>query len=57
MPPWWLGLYPGLAMSITLLAFNLFGDGLHDALNHFSNGSKGASLMPAVASDRARVKI
>ncbi|MFQ6111425.1 MAG: ABC transporter permease [Nitrospinota bacterium] len=30
---WWLTLFPGLAILITVLAFNLFGEGLRDALD------------------------
>jgi len=30
---WWLGMFPGLAIMFTVLAFNFFGDGLNDALN------------------------
>ena len=30
---WWYMLFPGLALLITVLAFNLLGDGLLDALN------------------------
>jgi ABC-type dipeptide/oligopeptide/nickel transport system permease subunit len=30
---WWLGVFPGLAIVSTVLAFNLFGDGLRDALD------------------------
>jgi peptide/nickel transport system permease protein len=30
---WWLMLFPGLALLITVLAFNLVGDGLQDALD------------------------
>ncbi len=30
---WWLGLFPGIALVITVLATNLFGDGLRDALD------------------------
>ena len=29
----WLGIFPGLAILVTVLAFNLFGDGLRDALD------------------------
>ena len=29
----WLGFFPGLAILLTVLAFNLFGDGLRDALD------------------------
>jgi peptide/nickel transport system permease protein len=30
---WWYMLFPGAALLLTVLAFNLLGDGLHDALN------------------------
>jgi ABC-type dipeptide/oligopeptide/nickel transport system permease subunit len=30
---WWYMLFPGVALVITVLAFNLVGDGLQDALN------------------------
>jgi peptide/nickel transport system permease protein len=30
---WWLTLFPGLAIFITVLSFNLLGDGLRDALD------------------------
>jgi peptide/nickel transport system permease protein len=30
---WWGSLFPGLAIIITVVAFNLIGDGLNDALN------------------------
>jgi peptide/nickel transport system permease protein len=30
---WWLGFFPGLAISLTVLGVNLFGDGLRDALD------------------------
>lgn len=30
---WWLMLFPGVALLLTVLAFNLLGDGLQDALN------------------------
>jgi ABC-type dipeptide/oligopeptide/nickel transport system permease subunit len=33
VPPWWLVLFPGLAITITVLAFNLLGDGIRDALD------------------------
>jgi ABC-type dipeptide/oligopeptide/nickel transport system permease subunit len=35
---WWFMLFPGLALLLTVLAFNLVGDGLQDALN--PKGSK-----------------
>ena len=30
---WWFMFFPGVALLLTVLAFNLLGDGLHDALN------------------------
>ena len=29
----WITLFPGLAITVTVLAANLFGDGLRDALD------------------------
>lgn len=29
----WLSLFPGVAIFFTVLGFNLFGDGLRDALD------------------------
>ena len=34
---WWLSLFPGLAILITVLGYNLLGDGLRDAYNPRSN--------------------
>ena len=30
---WWFMTFPGVALVLTVLAFNLLGDGLQDALN------------------------
>ena len=30
---WWMSVFPGLAIFITVLAFNFLGDGLRDALD------------------------
>ena len=30
---WWMSVFPGLAILITVLAINLFGEGLSDVLN------------------------
>jgi peptide/nickel transport system permease protein len=30
---WWYMLFPGLALLFTVLAFNLVGDAMQDALN------------------------
>ncbi len=33
VPPWWLVLFPGAAITLTVLSFNLLGDGIRDALD------------------------
>ena len=30
---WWLSIFPGLAILVTVLAYNLLGEGLRDALD------------------------
>jgi len=30
---WWLSLYPGLAILVTVLAYNLLGEGIRDAID------------------------
>ncbi|MDP2972772.1 MAG: ABC transporter permease, partial [Deltaproteobacteria bacterium] len=30
---WWLTVFPGLAILTTVLSFNLFGEGLRDAID------------------------
>ncbi|MGD9892653.1 MAG: ABC transporter permease [Dehalococcoidia bacterium] len=37
----WLAIFPGLALTITVLAFNLLGDTLRDALDPRLRGSRG----------------
>jgi peptide/nickel transport system permease protein len=39
IPPWWLVLFPGLAITVTVLAFNLLGDGIRDMLDPRLRGS------------------
>jgi peptide/nickel transport system permease protein len=34
---WWYAVFPGLAIYLTVLGFNLFGDGLRDILDPKSN--------------------
>jgi peptide/nickel transport system permease protein len=38
---WWLSLFPGLAIWITVLGFNLFGEGLRDAIDPRQRGAEG----------------
>lgn len=33
VPPWWLVFFPGAAITLTVLAFNLLGDGIRDAMD------------------------
>jgi peptide/nickel transport system permease protein len=33
MGAWWMTVFPGMAIFLTVLAFNLMGDGLRDALD------------------------
>jgi ABC-type dipeptide/oligopeptide/nickel transport system permease subunit len=35
---WWMLLFPGLALVLTTLTFNLVGDGLRDALDPRTQG-------------------
>ena len=39
VPPWRLVLFPGVAITITVLAFNLLGDGIRDLLDPRLRGS------------------
>jgi len=39
VPPWWLVLFPGAAITVTVLAFNLLGDGIRDMLDPRLRGS------------------
>lgn len=38
---WWLSVFPGLAIALTVLAINLVGEGLNDALNPHLKGRSG----------------
>jgi ABC-type dipeptide/oligopeptide/nickel transport system permease subunit len=64
VPPWWLVLYPGAAITVTVLAFNLLGDGIRDTLDPrlspamlrmlSGSGRRGAApAEPAAGPDRA----
>ena len=39
VPPWWLVFFPGAAITLTVLAFNLLGDGIRDLLDPRLRGS------------------
>ena len=40
-PPWWLVVFPGIAISVVILAFNLLGDALRDYLDPKLRGRLG----------------
>jgi ABC-type dipeptide/oligopeptide/nickel transport system permease subunit len=40
LPHWWLVFFPGLAITVTVLAFNLLGDGIRDTLDPRLRGSR-----------------
>ncbi len=40
----WISLFPGLAIGLVVLGFNLFGDGLRDAMDPRLRGSGGAPV-------------
>ena len=42
-PHWWYVIFPGILITITVLAFNLFGDGLRDILDPRLRGTRGES--------------
>lgn len=42
VPPWWLVLFPGAAITLTVLAFNLLGDGIRDMLDPRLRGAVSA---------------
>jgi peptide/nickel transport system permease protein len=42
VPHWWLVFLPGLAITVTVLAFNLLGDGMRDTLDPRLRGSNGS---------------
>jgi hypothetical protein len=48
---WWISLFPGLAMLLTVLAVNLMGDWLRDHLDPKLRqvGSRAAVLGPSMA--------
>ena len=39
-PMWWLVAFPGVLITLTVLAFNLFGDGVRDALDPRLRGTE-----------------
>jgi peptide/nickel transport system permease protein len=65
VPQWWLVLYPGLAITVTVLAFNLLGDGIRDTLDPrlspamlrvLSGSGRRAAAPPAAAAEAREEK-
>ena len=50
IPHWWLVLFPGLAITVTVLAFNLLGDGIRDTLDRRLYATLFRSSMPSTVS-------
>ena len=48
VPPWWLVLFPGAAITLTVLAFNLLGDGIRDILDPRLRGAVASKQAGAV---------
>jgi peptide/nickel transport system permease protein len=44
---WWIATFPGAAIAVTVIAFNLLADGLRDALDPRHGGSGGGATLPA----------
>lgn len=44
---WWVSVFPGAAVAVAVIAFNLLGDGLRDALDPRSTEPGGATLPPS----------
>jgi peptide/nickel transport system permease protein len=54
---WWLGFFPGLAIVITVLAFNVLGDALRDVLDPRQlHGTRGQPLPASLASAAPRTQ-
>jgi ABC-type dipeptide/oligopeptide/nickel transport system permease subunit len=50
---WWLGVFPGLAVAVTVVALNFVGDGLRDILDPHGPRGKGDAEAPADAAAKA----
>jgi len=44
---WWMATFPGAALAVTVIAFNLLADGLRDALDPRQGGGAGGATLPA----------
>ena len=44
MSAWWMAVFPGLGIFLSVISLNLVGDGLNDVLNPRSQDTKGMVL-------------
>ncbi|HEY4590433.1 MAG TPA: hypothetical protein VII86_14500, partial [Thermoanaerobaculia bacterium] len=44
---WWISTFPGAAIAVTVIAFNLLGDGLRDLLDPRAQSEEGGAMLPA----------
>jgi peptide/nickel transport system permease protein len=44
---WWIATFPGAAIAVTVIAFNLLADGLRDVLDPRQAGDAGGATLPA----------
>ena len=55
---WWYMVFPGVALLLTVLAFNLLGDGLQDALNpRAGNDDRAPDLSKRTATMNERTRM
>jgi peptide/nickel transport system permease protein len=44
---WWIAAFPGVAIAVTVIAFNLLADGLRDLLDPRAQSNEGGVMLPA----------
>lgn len=44
---WWIAVFPGMAIAVTVIAFNLLADGLRDLLDPRAQSEGGGAMLPA----------
>lgn len=44
---WWIATFPGAAIAVTVIAFNLLADGLRDLLDPRAQSGEGDAMLPA----------
>lgn len=54
---WWVALFPGIAVTLTVIAFNLLGDGLRTALDPRKRTSDAQPLLPWTDSSSPRLPV